>query len=241
MRQLVLDTETTGLVIEQGNRILEIGAVELVNRKLTGRHYHVYVNPEHEVEEGALEVHGISNEFLADKPLFAAVADEFIEFIRGAELLIHNAPFDVGFLDHELKKLGGDYGLIADYCEVVDTLAMARQMHPGQRNTLDALCKRYAVDNSQRDLHGALLDAEILADVYLYMTGGQTALSLDADEEARERRRTGAEGAARIEREGLVLPVLRASDEEAEAHRRWLDRLSEANGEACLWQQAGEQ
>ena len=163
MRQIVLDTETTGIDPNDGHRIIEIGCVELVGRKLTGRHFHRYINPEREVEAGAIEVHGITNEMLADKPLFSAVAEEFLDFVRGAELVIHNAPFDVGFLDMELARLPGRQPKLAEICGVVDTLVMARQKHPGQRNSLDALCQRYYVDNSQRDLHGALLDAEILA------------------------------------------------------------------------------
>ena len=177
MRQIVLDTETTGLEPSQGHRVIEIGCVELEQRKLTGNHYHQYINPEREVEQGALDVHGISNEFLSEKPLFITVVDDFLDYIKGAELVIHNAPFDVGFLNHELKIAGQvqgkSYGTINDYCTVLDTLEVARKKHPGQKNSLDALCKRYMVDNSQRDLHGALLDSEILADVYLLMTGGQ--------------------------------------------------------------------
>ena len=179
MRQIILDTETTGLEPSRGHKIIEIGCVEMVNRKLTGNHYHVYINPQREIDEGAIEVHGISNEFLQDKPLFKDIVDDFIEYVKGSELVIHNAPFDIGFLDHELKSLSGDRGKMADICSVLDTLVLARQMHPGQKNSLDALCKRYLVDNSHRELHGALLDSEILADVYLLMTGGQTALILD--------------------------------------------------------------
>ena len=178
MRQIVLDTETTGLEVSQGHRIIEIGCVELVNRKLTGNHYHQYINPHREIDQGAIEVHGITSEFLADKPGFEAVAAAFIEFVQGAELVIHNAPFDVGFLDGELQRLPTSEDTLESRCTVIDTLVMARAKHPGQRNSLDALCQRYEVDNSQRDLHGALLDAEILADVYLAMTGGQTALQL---------------------------------------------------------------
>jgi len=231
MRQVVLDTETTGLEHEQGHRIIEIGCVELVHRRLTGRHYHVYINPEREVEEGALEVHGISDEFLADKPLFAQVAREFLDFVKGAELLIHNAPFDIGFLDSELRRFGADVGAMADHCTIVDTLAMARTRHPGQRNTLDALCKRYAVDNSQRELHGALLDAEILADVYLLMTGGQTMLSLEADEASTA---DGASATERLDRSGLSLSVLAASDEEIAAHEAYLQKIEKGSG-SCLW------
>ena len=234
MRQIVLDTETTGLEHEQGHRIIEIGCVELINRRLTGEHFHVYINPERPVDEGAMEVHGITNEFLADKPLFAQVAREFIDFVKDSELLIHNAPFDVGFLDSELARLDG-LGRTADHCAIVDTLAMARKRHPGQRNTLDALCKRYEVDNSQRDLHGALLDAEILADVYLRMTGGQTDLSLASGDEESQSGQDGDAAPRRVRREGLVIPVLRATPEEAEAHEAWVERMDEKTGGACAW------
>lgn len=185
MRQIVLDTETTGLEVSQGHRIIEIGCVEVVNRKLTGSHFHQYVNPQREIDQGAIEVHGITNDFLADKPTFDLVAEEFVEFVRGAQLIIHNAPFDVGFLNSELQRCGRSKVVLEEICTIADTLVLARSRHPGQRNTLDALCQRYEVDNSQRDLHGALLDAEILADVYLTMTGGQTALQLsDADSDS---------------------------------------------------------
>lgn len=173
MRQIVLDTETTGLEPSQGHRIIEIGCVEIVNRRITGERYHCYINPERPVDYGALKVHGISNEFLEDKPLFQAVVDQFLDFVTGAELIIHNAPFDVGFINHELSLLKATYGDISRYCKVFDTLTHARQKHPGQKNNLDALCKRYAIDNSSRQLHGALLDAEILARVYISMTSGQ--------------------------------------------------------------------
>ena len=179
MRQIVLDTETTGLETSQDHRIIEIGCVELVNRKLTGKHYHQYINPQRKVDEGAMQVHGITDEFLEDKPLFANIVDEFLAFVGDAELVIHNAPFDVGFINHELSKLTKYPKSIAGLCSIIDTLAVARNKHPGQRNNLDALCKRYTVDNSQRDLHGALLDAEILADVYLIMTGGQVNLNIN--------------------------------------------------------------
>ncbi len=177
MRQIVLDTETTGLEPQDGHRIIEIGAVELIDRRLTGQHFHQYLNPERDIEDGALEVHGISREFLLDKPLFADVAQEFLDFIEGAELLIHNAPFDIGFLDMELGLINNPVR-IESHAQVLDTLELARDLHPGQRNSLDALCKRYEVDNSSRNLHGALLDSEILADVYLAMTGGQSDLGL---------------------------------------------------------------
>lgn len=224
MRQIVLDTETTGLEPEQGHRIIEIGCVELNDRELTGRHYHVYINPEREVDDGAMEVHGITNEFLADKPLFADIAEEFIEFIRGADLVIHNAPFDVGFMDHEFAMLSGNVPRTADLCSVTDSLKLARKKHPGQKNNLDVLCRRYGVDNSNRELHGALLDAEILALVYLAMTGGQTALSLGSgtgDEEA------GMSDIRTVQRGDKPLPVIRASREEAERHEAFLDRMQE--------------
>lgn len=173
-RLIVLDTETTGLSPQDGHRIIEIGCVELIKRRLTGRHYHVYINPNRTIDDSAIAVHGITNEFLQDRPYFANIADEFIDFIRGAELVIHNAPFDVGFINHEFAKLS--LGTVKEYSKVFDTLAYARKKHAGQRNSLDALCKRYGIDNSHRDLHGALLDAEILADVFLLMTGGQFSL-----------------------------------------------------------------
>ena len=178
MRQIVLDTETTGLEPKEGHRIIEIGGVEVIDRRLTGNRFHQYLQPDREIDAGAVEVHGITNEFLRDKPRFGEIAQDFLTYIAGAELIIHNAAFDVGFLDAELGQWRADAPRIADLCRVTDTLAMARGLHPGQRNSLDALCRRYAVDNSHRDLHGALLDAEILADVYLAMTGGQVSLQL---------------------------------------------------------------
>jgi len=182
MRQIILDTETTGIGHEHGHRVIEIGCVELIDRKLTGKHYHTYLNPQRAVDEGAFRVHGISNEFLQDKPLFSDVFSEFLQFIGGAELIIHNAPFDVGFLNSEFKH-GKWNKKLEDYCSILDTLVLAREKHPGQRNSLDALCKRYDIDNSNRQLHGALLDAEILAFVYLAMTGGQGSLFAEADTE----------------------------------------------------------
>ena len=184
MRQIVLDTETTGLEVSQGHRIIEVGCVELINRRVTGNHWHHYFNPGREVDAGAYEVHGISDEFLKDKPAFADLAAEFFEYVKGAELVIHNAAFDVGFLDHELAQPGLEFEPLDRSCRVLDTLMLARQKHPGQKNNLDALCKRYDIDNSQRSLHGALLDARILADVYLAMTGGQTSLGLDVEHQA---------------------------------------------------------
>ena len=181
MRQVVLDTETTGLETSKGHRIIEIGCVELIDRRITDKHLHFYINPEREIDAGAFAVHGISNESLQDKPLFADLAQDFVDYVKGAELIIHNAIFDVGFLDNEFAKLEGENTRINSICGVLDTLVMARQKHPGQKNNLDALCRRYYIDNSQRSLHGALLDARILADVYLAMTGGQTTLGLDDD------------------------------------------------------------
>ena len=231
MRQVVLDTETTGLEPRQGHRIIEIGCVEIVNRRVTKNHYHQYIQPDREIDEGALAVHGISSEFLADKPRFADIVEDFIKFIDGAELLIHNAPFDVGFIDHELNMLGSQWGGVGDRCTVTDTLVMARRMHPGQKASLDALCKRYNINNAHRELHGALLDAELLAEVYLGMTGGQVMLSLDDHSE------NGAEGSAvaesirRVGRERPAIAVIKASQEELEAHQAWVKKL----GEQCLW------
>ncbi|TVP91098.1 MAG: DNA polymerase III subunit epsilon [Pseudomonadaceae bacterium] len=235
MREVVLDTETTGIELRDGHRIIEIGCVEVVGRRLTGRHYHVYINPQREVEEGAFAVHGISNDFLADKPLFADIVDDFMRFIEGARLVIHNAAFDVGFIDAELQRLKRGHGVVTDHCSVLDTLKMAREKHPGQRNSLDALCKRYGIDNSQRDLHGALLDAEILADVYLTMTGGQTALSLaghgqDADAEGGVTRRR----AVPVEL-SQQLQVLAANASELEQHAERLSAVEQAAG-FNLWQ-----
>lgn len=181
MRQIVLDTETTGLETSLGHRIIEIGCVEMINRRVTDNHWHHYINPEREIDEGAYNVHGISSEFLQDKQRFHELANDFLDYIDGAELIIHNAPFDIGFLDHELAQLADNRGSVKDHCSVQDTLVMARQKHPGQKNNLDALCKRYGIDNSHRTVHGALLDARILADVYLVMTGGQTTLGLDVE------------------------------------------------------------
>lgn len=232
MRQIVLDTETTGLEPKQGHRIIEIGCVEIINRRKTNKHYHQYINPDREIDEGAYNVHGISNEFLADKPRFKQIAQEFINFIRDSELIIHNAPFDVGFLDHELRKLGIKWGKIEHFCTVTDTLTMAREKHPGQKNNLDALCKRYEIDNSKRDLHGALLDAQILLDVYLAMTGGQEALALGSmeEEEAAE------QNAIRLNDENRKpLPIIQPSEEELAAHEKYLEVLREKSGGKCVW------
>lgn len=235
MRQIVLDTETTGLEVSQGHRVIEIGCVELDNRRLTGNHFHRYIRPDREVDQGAIEVHGITNEFLADKPRFDQVAEDFLEFVRGAQLVIHNAPFDVGFLDSELQRLGEGHAPLAETCTIVDTLVMARRRHPGQRNTLDALCQRYDVDNSQRDLHGALLDAEILADVYLAMTGGQTALQLaDGDSAHGEGGENRSVGIRRLPSNRRPLAIIRASDDELAAHRAQLDAIA-ASADKVLW------
>jgi DNA polymerase-3 subunit epsilon len=232
MRQIVLDTETTGLDPSQGHRVIEIGAVEIENRRLTGRHYHVYLNPDREIDEGALQVHGISTAFLADKPRFPQVFTEFLDFIRGAELVIHNAPFDVGFLNSELRLAGRDLLERESACTITDTLVMARKKHPGQRNSLDALCKRYEVDNSQRDLHGALLDAEILADVYLSMTGGQTFLQLTEEEETDEKRESQMR---KLDVDRGAIPVIVANAEEVQAHQSFLDDISKTSGATCVW------
>ncbi|KAA0693546.1 DNA polymerase III subunit epsilon [Halopseudomonas laoshanensis] len=231
MREVVLDTETTGIDPKDGHRIIEIGCVELLDRRLTGRHFHVYINPEREVEEGAFAVHGISDEFLSDKPLFADVANDFMQFVKGARLVIHNAAFDIGFLDMELERLGGLLGKMGDHCGVVDTLMMAREKHPGQRNSLDALCKRYMVDNSQRDLHGALLDAEILADVYLTMTGGQTALLLAGQGAESDTNSHGVTSIRRLDSSKRgALKVVMPSPAELDAHTERLAAIEKAAG-----------
>jgi DNA polymerase-3 subunit epsilon len=223
MRQIVLDTETTGLEPAAGHRVIEIGCVELVNRRPTQNRFHRYINPEREVDRGALEVHGIENDFLATQPKFAEVAAELVEFISGAELVIHNADFDIEFLNHELKRLPGMPREIRERCGVLDTLALARRLHPGQRNTLDALAKRYSVDNSKRELHGALLDAQILAEIYLAMTGGQVSLSLES-ESARAATTSAVDLA--VDRRGLELVVIAASAEEVRAHEAMLSMMA---------------
>ncbi len=238
-RQVILDTETTGMNVSggphyMGHRIIEIGCVEVINRRLTGNHFHVYIKPDRLVDEEAIRVHGITDAFLADKPTFAAIVDEFLRFIEGAELVIHNAPFDVGFMDYEFEKLG-----IAtrtkQICTVTDTLVMARRLFPGKRNSLDALCSRYDIDNSHRTLHGALLDAEILADVYLLMTGGQTRLDLSAQEEQQARSEERGEP-QRLEREAFNLRVIMASSDEMTAHEKRLDLVAKKGGR-CLWRE----
>ena len=239
MRQIVLDTETTGLEVERGHRIIEIGAIELVHRRATGRKFHKYLNPGREIDEGAKAVHGISNADLASAPRFAEIAAELLGFLAGAELVIHNASFDVGFLDAELARLpeSADLGRrIAGLCTVLDTLALAREMHPGQRNNLDALCKRYGIDNSHRELHGALLDARILADVYLAMTGGQSALALDA---GRGPAAAGLEGRGvqALVRPDAGLTVRYATVGELADHERMLDLIAKASGGRCVFRQ----
>lgn len=237
MRSVVLDTETTGMPVTEGHRIIEIGCVELLGRRLTQRHFHVYLQPDREVDEGAIAVHGITNEFLADKPRFADVADEFFNFIQGAQLIIHNAAFDVGFISAEFERLNQpDRAEVTQYCTVLDTLLMARERHPGQRNSLDALCKRYDVDNSGRELHGALLDAEILADVYLAMTGGQTHLSLAGEESTASGRATAAQ-IQRLDVNRPRTPVIRATAEEQAAHEERLMALEKSAGGPALWRQ----
>ena len=239
MRQIVLDTETTGLEPSQGHRIIEIGCVEVINRRITDNRYHQYINPQREVDQGAIDVHGISNEFLADKPLFARIADDFLKFIRGAELIIHNASFDVGFINHELKLLNTNNGKVDEFCSVLDTLAMARKLHPGQKNNLDALCKRYEIDNSQRSLHGALLDAEILAEVYLSMTGGQVHLSLGGSEGA-EQARSETASPMPVQRTAS-LRVIPASADEMQAHEQRLAAIAKAAGRRTVWDLLAEE
>lgn len=234
MRQIVLDTETTGLETSQGHRIIEIGCVELINRRLTGRHYHQYIKPEREIDAGAQAVHGISNAMLADKPVFARIADEFIQFVGDAELIIHNAAFDIGFINYEMNMLRPGFGSISDRCHVIDTLLMARAKHPGQKNNLDALCKRYGVDNSQRELHGALLDAEILADVYLLMTGGQTALSLGGNQSKNEDGGNQNE-VRRLPVSRRPLPVISATEDELVMHEQKLASIAKSSGDNCVW------
>ena len=236
MRQIVLDTETTGLEPNMGHRIIEIGAVEIVNRKLTGRHYHEYVNPEREIDDGALEVHGITQAFLADKPKFQEVAESFLSFVNGADLVIHNAPFDLSFLNFELARMDGVQPKLESICSITDSLVLARQKHPGQKNNLDALCRRYEVDNSQRDLHGALLDAEILADVYLLMTGGQTSLFGGSDDDKDTTKDTSATATAGALSE-LVVPLVAAEAEEQAEHEKYLDFLATQSGAEPIWRQ----
>jgi len=234
MRQVVLDTETTGLEVEQQHRVIEIGCVELVNRRLSGRTYHQYLNPQRDIDEGAQAVHGLTRDRLAKEPTFSQVHPEFLEFIRDAELIIHNAPFDIAFLNAEFERIEIAQR-VSDLCKVLDTLALARQMHPGQRNNLDALCKRYSVDNSRRDYHGALLDARILAEVYLAMTGGQAILSLSAESDtalSRERQASPTRHSG-----GVRIIVIRPSEQEVAAHEHVLALLDKASGGKTVWRQ----
>jgi DNA polymerase-3 subunit epsilon len=230
MRQVVLDTETTGLEVEQQHRVIEIGCVELLNRRLTGRRFHQYLNPERDIDEGAVQVHGLTRERLAKEPTFAHVHPEFLEFIRDAELIIHNAPFDVAFLNAEFARIEAAHR-VADLCRVLDSLALARQMHPGQRNSLDALCKRYSVDNSHREYHGALLDARILAEVYLAMTGGQGSLTLSAESDTVRSRAPQAEPLRSLNR----IVVINANDEETVAHEHILALLDKTSSGKTVW------
>jgi DNA polymerase III subunit epsilon len=233
MRQIVLDTETTGLEPTEGHRIIEIGCVELIERRLTGNNFHCYLQPDRDVEQGAVNVHGITNAFLRDKPRFADIATDFLAYIGDAELIIHNAPFDLGFLDHEVRLWRADAPLIRDFCQITDSLAMARRRHPGQRNSLDALCKRYEIDNARRDLHGALLDAEILSQVYLAMTGGQVKLTFGGQgDQGQEIIRHPIR---RLRSDRPPLRVVRASDIEIQAHHQRLAAIDKASENRCVW------
>jgi DNA polymerase-3 subunit epsilon len=234
VRQIVLDTETTGLEASAGHRIIEIGCIEIVDRKVTSRRYHQYINPDREIDPGAVEVHGLTTAFLASKPSFAEIVDGFIDFIRDSELVIHNAPFDVGFIDAELAQLDGQWEKTSQYCKVFDSLTLARDLHPGQRNSLDALCRRYEVDNAHRDLHGALLDAELLADVYLLMTGGQVDLRLSAESEAGTNQVSSLQTPVQMT-ERAPLSVIAPSDEEMAKHEKLLELIDGQASDGCLW------
>ena len=234
-RQIVLDTETTGLDPAQGHRVIEIGCVELVNRRQTERRFHAYLRPDRAIDPEAVKVHGITDAFLADKPRFPDIVDQLLDFVRDAELIIHNAPFDLGFLNHELRLCGRGQIEIERLCAVEDTLQLARRRHPGQRNSLDALCKRYSIDNSQRTLHGALLDAEILADVYLAMTRQQSSMFERESATAEPTRGNEVREARRMRNNRAPLPVLRADIEEAAAHADYLNLLDKSGGGPCLW------
>ncbi len=232
MRQIILDTETTGLEHTDGHKIIEIGCVELINRQLTTNNYHQYINPDREIDQGAIEVHGISNEYLADKPRFPQIMQDFVNYVDGAELIIHNAPFDVGFINAELRWAGYP-GQIEDHCTILDSLAMARKMYPGQRNSLDALCKRLEINNAHRTLHGALLDSEILADVYLLMTGGQTDLMLISESELSEQ---GDLGNHKLARDRVPGVIIKATEAELSEHSNWLKKLASDCAEGCVWE-----
>ncbi|MEJ2360303.1 MAG: DNA polymerase III subunit epsilon [Gammaproteobacteria bacterium] len=235
MRQVVLDTETTGLEVTEGHRVIEVGCVELINRRLTQNRFHFYLNPDREIDQGAVEVHGLTNQFLADKPRFDEIARDLRAYLDGAELIIHNAPFDIGFLNAEFSRVDSQWAGLGQICRVTDTLQMARKLHPGQKNNLDALCKRYAVDNSQRELHGALLDAEILAEVYLAMTGGQAALTLGEQEASGTNKANSKKYHLRKDRPRLR--VIRADAGEQAEHTRRLEAIEQAAGGPSVWQQ----
>jgi len=235
LRQIILDTETTGLDPKQGHRIIEIGCVEMLNRRFTGNNFHEYLQPDREIEAEAIEVHGITNEFLADKPRFPEIAQAFMDYVQDAELIIHNAPFDIGFLNHELRLMNAPWQAMHDHCRVLDTLVMARRLFPGQKNNLDALCRRYTIDNSHRVLHGALLDSEILGDVYLMMTGGQVALQLDSAIHAQTRaNNTEGMNIQRVSSQRTPLPIIRATLEEQKAHSERVAAIQKKAGQ-CLW------
>ena len=240
MRQIVLDTETTGMDYNDGHRIIEIGCVELVSRRLTGNDLHMYIHPDREIDQGAIEVHGITLESLEDKPRFEEIAEELAVYLADAELIIHNAPFDLGFLNHELGRVNADHVKLEQATSVIDTLVDARQRFPGQRNSLDALCKRLEIDNSNRELHGALLDAQLLADVYLRMTGGQIDIGLAAEDNAETGAMATAGLAEHLARAAGRPRVTRASDEEQAAHARYLEMLAKASGDRCLWRSLDE-
>lgn len=232
MRQIILDTETTGLRVEDNHRIIEIGCIELIDRKLTGEHYHIYINPEREIDAGAAAVHGITNHFLQNKPVFKTIVKEFMAFVGNSELIIHNAPFDLAFLNYELQLVTMGYQAMTDYCSVIDTLAVARKIHIGQRNSLDALCKRYKIDNSKRDLHGALLDANLLAQVYLAMTGGQGSF-FDMQDNHQSSTQQTQRTSQPLEKKH-VLSVVRADEDELAAHQEYLATLKKQG--KCVWE-----
>ena len=237
-RQIVLDTETTGLSHDQGHRIIEIGCVELLDRKLTGNNYHQYIQPDRLIDEEAIEVHGITNEFLKDKPRFSNIVDDFIQYIKGAELVIHNAPFDVGFLNAELNKLDKKYEAVDVSCKITDSLLMARSKYPGQKNNLDALCRRLGIDNSKRELHGALLDAEILAEVYLSMTGGQISLLFEDQDGDNQKSNKAISPIAKISVSGLK--VVMANEAEIESHQKIIEIINKKTDGSCLWKSKSE-
>lgn len=233
LRQIILDTETTGLLVADGHRLIEIGCLELVNRRFTGNRFHTYINPQRPVEQGAFQVHGLSDAFLKDKPVFEKIAEEFLTFVSGAELIIHNAPFDVGFINEELKRLGKNHPPIHQSCAIIDTLALARNKHPGQSNSLDALCRRYQVDNSNRDLHGALINAQLLGQVYLAMTGGQEQLFAADDQPAQvtKTEETAVTFVQKVQRGAL--PVILPTPQEIQAHAEFIAMLKKKG--QCLW------